>query len=235
MSPPALVEQAKEAAGRRAAEFVQDGMVVGLGTGSTADHAIRRLGERMRDEGLKIQGISTSLKTELLARELAIPVIDVNGVTHIDLTIDGADEIDRAFNMIKGGGGALLREKLVARASRHEIIVIDQAKLVDRLGDRWAVPVEVVVFGWKQTARRLRELGCETKLRGVSEERPDQTDNGNYLLDCRFPRIDDPAGLEQRMNAVPGVIECGLFIGLAHRLIIGRTDGSTDVREQPGL
>jgi ribose 5-phosphate isomerase A len=234
VAPNITTDPAKEAAGNRAADFVTNGMTVGLGTGSTAEYAIRRLAERVREEGLRINGVPTSLKTELLARESGIPLIDINGVGHIDLTIDGADEIDTAFNMIKGGGGALLREKVVARASKFEIIVIDPAKLVKRLGERWAVPVEVVPFGWARTARALHVLGCEAKLRGPSEDRPYQTDNGNYLLDCRFPRIDDPAELEQKINAVPGVVESGLFIGLAHRLIIGHPDGRCEVRERSG-
>jgi len=207
-------------------------MTVGLGTGSTAEYAIRRLAWRVRDDGLRVSGVPTSLRTELLAQELGIPLVDINGVGHIDLTIDGADEIDSAFNMIKGGGGALLREKVVARASRLEIIVVDPAKVVKRLGERWPVPVEVVPFGWAQTARGLRALGCETKLRGVAEDRPDRTDNGNYLLDCRFPVIDHPAELEKKINAVPGVAACGLFIGLAHRMVIGHPDGRCEVREK---
>ncbi|MEW6323842.1 MAG: ribose-5-phosphate isomerase RpiA [Nitrospirota bacterium] len=232
MNLQTAIDPAKAAAGRRAAEFVADGMIVGLGTGSTADYAIRRLAERVNMEGLRMRGIATSLRTELLAKELLIPVIDVNGVHRIDLTIDGADEIDRSFNMIKGGGGALLREKVVARASRLEIIVIDQAKLVDRLGARWPVPTEVVPFGWTQAARALRELGCEPKLRGSSGHQPFQTDNGNYVLDLHFSRIDDPAGLERRINSVPGVVDCGLFIDLAHRLIVGHPDGRCDVIER---
>jgi ribose 5-phosphate isomerase A len=230
------IDPAKAAAGRRAAEFVADGMTVGLGTGSTADYAIRRLAERVKTERLRISGIPTSLRTELLAKELGLPVIDVNGVHEIDVTIDGADEVDRSFNMIKGGGGALLREKVVARASKLEIIVIDAGKLVDRLGARWPVPVEVVPFGWAQTAHRLHALGCDVTLRGATPNdpnaRPDLTDNGNYLLDCRFPRIDDPAALEQRINATPGVVDCGLFIGLAHRLVIGSPDGGCEVLDR---
>lgn len=226
------IDPAKAAAGHRAAEFVTDGMIVGLGTGSTADYAIRRLAERIRSEKLRISGIPTSLRTELLAKELGIPVIDVNGVHQIDLTIDGADEIDPALNMIKGGGGALLREKVVARASRQEIIVADQGKVVKRLGERWPVPVEVVMFGWTQTVRRLQALGCDAKLREAGGQ-AFQTDNGNYIVDCHFPHIDDPAKLEQAINSTPGVIDCGLFIGLAHRLIVGHPDGRCDVIE-PG-
>ncbi len=234
MSAPIATDPAKAAAGHWAAEFVTDGMIVGLGTGSTAEYAIRRLAERVKEEGLRITAVPTSLRTELLARESGIPLADINGVGHIDLTIDGADEIDHAFNMIKGGGGALLREKVVARASRLEIIVIDPGKLVKRVGERWPVPVEVVPFGWSQTARALRVLGCDAKLRGPSEDQPDQTDNGNYLLDCRFPAIDHPAALEQKIDAVPGVVACGLFIGLAHRLVIGHPDGRCEVRDRPG-
>jgi ribose 5-phosphate isomerase A len=225
-------DSAKEAAGHRAAEFVTNGMTVGLGTGSTAEYAIRRLAERVKEEGLRITAVPTSLKTELLARESGIPLVDINGIGRIDLTIDGADEIDAAFNMIKGGGGALLREKVVARASKLEIIVIDPGKLVKRLGEQWPVPVEVVPFGWSQTAKALQALGCDVKLRGVSEDRPDQTDNSNYLLDCHFPVIDNPAELEQKIDAVPGVVACGLFIGLAHRLVIGHPDGRCEVREK---
>jgi ribose 5-phosphate isomerase A len=232
VSAPTVTDPAKATAGRRGAEFVVDGMTVGLGTGTTAEYAIRRLAERVKEEGLRITAIATSLRTELLARESGIPLIDINGVGHIDLTIDGADEIDPAFNMIKGGGGALLREKVVARASRLEVIVVDPAKLVDQLGRGWPVPVEVVPFGWAQTARALHTLGCEAKLRGPSEDRPYRTDNGNLLLDCRFQTINDPAGLEQRINAVRGVVESGLFIGLAHRLVIGHTDGACEVRER---
>ena len=207
-------------------------MVVGLGTGSTADYAIRRLADRVKSDGLRISGIPTSLRTELLARELGLPLIDINGIHQIDLTIDGADEIDPAFNMIKGGGGALLREKVVARASRVEVIVVDQGKRVDRLGQNFPVPVEVVPFGWTKAERSLRELGCEAKLRGSSAHQPFQTDNGNYVLDCHFARIDDPAELERRINSTPGVIECGLFIGLAHRLVVGYPDGRCEVIEQ---
>jgi ribose 5-phosphate isomerase A len=189
------------------------------------------LAERMKTEKLRISGIPTSLRTELLAKELGIPVIDVNGVHQIDLTIDGADEVDPAFNMIKGGGGALLREKVVARASKLEIIVIDPAKRVERLGQQWPVPVEVVLFGWAHAARSLQKLGCDPKLREASGQ-PFQTDNGNYILDCHFQRIDDPAGLERTINGLPGVIECGLFIGLAHRLVIGYPDGRCEVIER---
>jgi ribose 5-phosphate isomerase A len=211
---------------------VTDGMIVGLGTGSTADYAIRRLAERVKDDGLRISAIPTSLRTELLANELGIPLVDVNGIHQIDLTIDGADEIDPDFNMIKGGGGALLREKVVARLTRLEVIVIDPGKRVDRLGRQWPVPVEVVPFGWTQAARALRGLGCDVRLRGPSEEQPFRTDNGNYVLDCHFPRIDHPADLERRINAVAGVVECGLFVGLAHRLVIGSPDGRCEVIER---
>lgn len=236
MSAPTVADPAKAAAGRRAAEFVSDGMMVGLGTGSTAEYAIRRLAERVKEDGLRITAVPTSLKTELLARESGIPLVDINGVGHIDLTIDGADEIDHAFNMIKGGGGALLREKVVARASRLEVIVIDPSKRVVRLGRNWPVPVEVVPFGWAQTAKALHALGCEARLRGSSPHDPDarpyRTDNGNVLLDCRFTTIDDPAGLEHAINLVPGVVESGLFIGLAHRLVIGHPDGACEIIER---
>ena len=220
----------KQVSGERAAECVEDGMVVGLGTGSTAYFAIQKLGERVR-QGLRIRGIPTSEQSRVLALEADIPLIGFSEVTQIDLTIDGADEIDPAFNLTKGGGGALLREKIVAGASTTEIIVIDETKLKDRLG-QFPLPVEVVPFGWQITRQRVGGLGCPTRLR-LQEGAPFETDNGNYILDCAFKRIDDPPALETQIVALCGVVECGLFTGLADRIIIGKTDGTFEERTEP--
>ena len=217
----------KRAAGERAAELADDGMIVGLGTGSTAFYAIQKLGARVR-EGLRIRGIPTSEQSRIQAEREGIPLIDFAQTTRIDLTIDGADEIDPAFNLIKGGGGALFREKLVAAASLLEIIVVDESKLKDRLG-AFPLPVEVVPFGWQYVRRALEDLGCRARLR-VRENRPFVTDNGNYVLDCAFDVIEDPADLERRIATICGVVESGLFVGLAHGIVIGKADGSVEER-----
>jgi ribose 5-phosphate isomerase A len=211
------------AAERAVTEFVRDGQVVGLGTGSTAAFALEKLGQLVAG-GLKIRGVPTSLQTELKATELGIPLIELNEVERIDITIDGADEVDPGFNMIKGGGGALTREKLIAIASEREVIVIDSSKLVSRLGQSRPVPVEVLPFGWRLAARSLGQLGCSATLRRKNGE-PFLTDNGNYILDCDFGPISDPAELERRIKLLPAVLECGIFIGLAHTLVIGSESG----------
>jgi ribose 5-phosphate isomerase A len=220
-----MSDQLKSSAAERAvAEFVRDGQVVGLGTGSTAEYAVKEIG-RLVAAGLKIKAIPTSLATERLANQLLIPLVDFNEFPIIDITIDGADQIDGAFNMIKGGGGALTREKLVASATRVEIIVVDESKLVAVLGRGFPLPVEVVPFGWRRTAGLLSDLGSRPTLRS-REGNPVLSDNGNYLLDCDFGSIADGASLERAIKLVPGVIESGLFIGLADVIVIGRSGGS---------
>ncbi len=220
----------KKAAGERAAEQAEDGMIVGLGTGSTAFYAIRKLGERVR-EGLRIRGIPTSEQSRNQAESEGIPLIDFSDATRIDLTIDGADEIDSAFNLIKGGGGALFREKLVAAASLREIIVADESKLKERLG-AFPLPVEVVPFGWQFVRLKLEALGCRATLR-IREDRTFVTDNGNHILDCAFGAIEEPGDLERRIAAICGVVESGLFVGLAHHIVIGKADGSIEERYRP--
>ena len=215
----------KQLAGERAADYVEDGMVVGLGTGSTAYFTIRKLGQRVA-AGLKIQGIPTSEQSRQQALAEKIPLIDFDQVTQIDLTIDGADEVDPAFNLTKGGGGALLREKIVAINSTTEIIVVDPSKWVSHLG-KFALPVEVIPFGWQATQRRLSKLGCTPRMR-LTQNLPYITDNGNYILDCDFQKIIDPYNTEQTIKAICGVVECGLFTGLAHRIIIGHADGTIE-------
>jgi ribose 5-phosphate isomerase A len=220
----------KALAARRAVEFVRDGQVVGLGTGSTAAFAIKELGLLVA-QGLRIRGVPTSRASHRLAEECGIPVMDLNETCKVDITIDGADEIDPAFNMIKGGGGALIREKLVAIVSDVEIIIVDPPKLVPVLGDTAPVPVEVVKFGWCVADQRLRELGGTPSLR-QQEGKPYESDNGNYILDCRFGPIKEPATLERKIKELAGVVESGLFVGLASRLIIG-SDKGVEVRELP--
>jgi ribose 5-phosphate isomerase A len=210
---------AKAAAAERAAAEIDDGMIVGLGTGSTAALAVAALGRRVR-AGLRIAGVPTSEATAELARAHAIPLVPLDAGTVIDVTIDGADEVDRATRaMIKGRGGALLREKIVACASRRLVIVIDPSKWVDRLG-AVPVPVEVVPFGWGATAAHLRALGTAPELRAAGAG-PFVTDGGHYILDCRFGAIADAAALAARLDGVVGVVEHGLFVGFAPQVVDG--------------
>jgi ribose 5-phosphate isomerase A len=223
----------KEIAGRRAADLVASGTTVGLGTGSTVHFVLTRLAERIRDEGLSIRGVPTSVDTERKARELGIELVGLERVERIDLTIDGADEIDGAFDMIKGGGGALLREKVVASISRREVIVVGPDKVVERLGLAFPLPVEVVPFARAPVERALRRLGCEPALRRAKDGSVARTDNGNEVLDCRFPAgIADARALEREIDTIPGVVESGLFCGLAHVLVIGHPDGRAEVRDR---
>ncbi|MBD2870816.1 ribose-5-phosphate isomerase RpiA [Paenibacillus arenilitoris] len=215
--------ETKRIAAERAVEYVGDGMVVGLGTGSTAYWAIQKLGARVK-EGLRVKAIATSIESEALARELGIPILSFADLAgEIDLTIDGADEVDADNHLIKGGGGALLREKIVAKASRELIVIVDQSKLVDRLGD-FPLPVEIVPFGCEMTLRHVSELGCKPVLRTRGDE-PFRTDNGNYIADCAFGAIHDPGLLETRLNGIPGVVENGLFVGMSSKVIVGCGNG----------
>jgi len=221
----------KRAAGRRAAEFVSTGQNVGLGTGSTVFFTLERLGERIRDEGLAIRGVPTSIDTQTKAKEFGIPLATLDEIERLDVTIDGADEIDGNFAMIKGGGGALLREKVVASVTDHVVIIVGPDKVVDRLGTTFDLPVEVVPFARAVVERAIRGLGGEPAVR----ERDGAiylTDNGNEILDVHFTDgIEDAAALELALDAVPGVVESGLFIGLARTLVIGQDDGTADVRK----
>ncbi|MEK6284419.1 MAG: ribose-5-phosphate isomerase RpiA [Acidobacteriota bacterium] len=223
------LDEPKQRAAERALELVGSGQVIGLGTGSTAKFAIEGLGRLVR-AGLSIKGVPTSIATERMARELAIPLIDLNDAGMVDVTLDGADEVDPDFNMIKGGGGALTREKLVALASVKRVILVDESKLVSKLGQSRLLPVEVLPFAWTFSARLLNDFGCVASLREQGGK-PFVTDNGNYILDCAFGAIEDPAALEKRIKLLPGVIECGLFIGIADALIIGFQD-RVEVRER---
>lgn len=224
---------AKEAAGRRAAAFVETGTTVGLGTGSTVWFTLVRLAERIRDEGLEVRGVPTSLDTERKARELGIPLVDLAEVAALDVTIDGADEVDPAFCLIKGGGGALLREKVVASITRREIVVVGRDKLVRRLGTTFRLPVEVVPFARAVVMRGIEALGATPHLRHDASGAVFRTDNGNEILDCAFADgIPEPAALETRLAHMPGVVESGLFVGLCHAVVIGDEDGGTEVLER---
>lgn len=222
----------KVISGRRAAQFVEDGMVVGLGTGSTVHHALVALGERVAD-GLSIRGVPTSLDTERKALEMRIPLVTLDDVAAIDLTIDGADEIDPRFDMIKGGGGALLREKVVASITRRQVIVVGATKRVARLGTTFDLPVEVVPFARATVARALERLGARPKLRS-RDGKTFATDNGNVILDCAFVNgIEDAATLERAIAGIPGAVESGLFVQLAHVLVVGHDDGRCEVLARP--
>jgi ribose 5-phosphate isomerase A len=212
----------KKAAAEAALELVEDGMIVGLGTGSTANYAIEGLGRRVAS-GLRIRGVATSRASEELARRVGVPIITLDQVSGIDLTIDGADEVDPRFNLIKGMGGALLREKIVAFASKQEIIIIDDSKLVEVLGTRTPLPVEVVPFGHLRTKDALESLGCKASLKGGSS--PFVTDNANLIYECRFAKIEDPEILEAEIDLIPGVVESGLFIDLATKVVVASTKG----------
>ncbi len=219
-----MLAEWQRSAAECAACYVESGMVVGLGSGSTAALAVRRIGQLLRSGRLQgITGIPTSRAVEGLAREQGIPLATLEQCPAVDITIDGADEVDPQLNLIKGRGGAMLHEKIVARATRREIIVVDERKLVPRLGTRAPLPVEVVPFGWSVAARALADLGGEPARR-MGQDGPVLTDEGNLILDCRFS-IEDPAALSQAIQAIPGVVAHGLFLGLASLVIVGGSEG----------
>ena len=207
----------KQRSAEAACESVKDGMIVGLGTGSTAEFAVKKIGKLVRN-GLSIRGIPTSDATKILAESEGIPLIDFSETMSIDLTIDGADEIDANLNMIKGGGAALLREKIVASASREEIIIVSSSKLVQQLG-AFPLPVEVIPFGWQIVFNQLESLQGNPELR-LKQGQPSMTDQGNFIVDCNFRKIENPEQLEQHLNMIPGLVENGLFINLCTRMIM---------------
>lgn len=220
----------KQMAAARAVEMVRSGMVLGLGTGSTARYAVEMIGERLRDGRLHdIVGVPTSTATEKIAKEVGIPLTTLREYPVIDLTIDGADEVDPHLVLIKGLGGALVREKIVARASRQVVIIVDDSKVVQVLGSKAPLPVEVIPFGWGTYLHQLRSFGCEPVLR-MSGAEPYVSDGGNYIVDCRFKRIEDPAKLECALNCIPGVVDNGLFVGLASLVIVASEAGIRELR-----
>lgn len=218
----------KQLAAEKAVEYVEDGMRVGLGTGSTAYWAIRKLGQRV-SEGLKITAVATSRASEEQARELGIPLVAFGDINSLDLTIDGADELDSSLQLIKGGGGALLREKIVASNSTRMIVIADEGKVVSTLG-KFPLPVEIVPFAWEWTVAELAKLGCQPELRRSGEELY-KTDNGNYIADCKFEAIEAAPKLALTIQNIPGVVDHGLFIGIAAMAIVGKLDGSIEIIE----
>jgi ribose 5-phosphate isomerase A len=219
-------DELKRQAAEYAAQFVESGMVVGLGTGSTAIWAARKIGAWLQEGTLTdIIGIPTSVGTADEARQLGIPLSTLEEHPAIDVTIDGADEVDPDLNLIKGGGGALLREKIVAQVTARQIIVVDEAKLSERLGMQWGVPVEVVPFGWSGQKTFLESLGADVVVRQTQAGAVYHTDQGNLILDCNFGMIDDAVGLGLRLIQRAGIVEHGLFIGLTSDVIVARPNG----------
>ena len=215
----------KQRAAAAAAELITDGMILGLGTGTTASYLVQILGERVR-QGLRIQGVPTSEATRQLAVAEGVPLTTLEEQPVLDLCLDGADEVDPELNLIKGGGGALLREKIVASAARQRIIMVDVSKCVDSLG-AFPLAVEVIPFGWDVTRRQLEQFGGVPTLR-QREGKPFVTDQGHYIIDCALSQIEDVPRLNHQLNQLPGVVENGLFVDMTERLIIGSPDGITE-------
>lgn len=221
--------KAKKLTGEKAAEYIEDGMIIGLGTGSTAYYAIKKVGEMVRN-GLQIKAVPTSKETAELAAAEGIELVELADVESLDLTIDGADEVDSDFNLIKGGGGALLREKIVASATDKLIIVVDESKLVEHLGD-FPLPVEITPFSWQYTKRMIEKFSCSSEIRKKDGE-IFVTDNGNYILDCEFGKIEDPLKITVELNKLPGVVENGIFAEMAEIVVVGYNDGHVEVLEK---
>ena len=230
-----LQTQMKQAVALAATDQVKDGMVLGLGSGSTAALMIQEVGARLKDGRLSdIVGVTTSFQGEVLAAELGIPLQSLNAIDRIDLAIDGADEVDPRFELIKGGGACHVQEKLVARRAERFVVVVDSTKLVDRLNLGFLLPVEVLAGAWRQVQAELQQLGGAAELRMAQRKAgPVVTDQGNLVLDVSFAGgIDDPAGLESSINNIPGVLENGLFVGLADQVLVGEiNDGVAGVRD----
>lgn len=213
----------KKIAGEKAAEFIKDGMIVGLGTGSTAKYLVDKVGEMVK-EGLKIRAVATSKATEQQAMELGIPLVDVNDVTYIDIAIDGVDEIDREFNATKGGGGALFREKIVASLAREVIWIMDDSKLVENIGN-FPLPVEILPYGYKVTFQRLKDLGYNPVMRCKDDELY-VTDNGNYIADLHIGVPADVNNIKIHLDNTVGVLETGQFLKMCNRIVVGTDDGA---------
>jgi len=222
-------DEIKERVGARACDFVEDGMLIGLGTGSTAQAFVKKLAEKIKNDGIKIESVATSKATENLARSLNIPCYSVDQVKKIDRTFDGADEIDAKRRLIKGAGGALLREKIIAYASSELIIMAEEKKLVKLLGKTF-LPIEVVIFGHLFTQNHLAHLGYQAKQRMTEDKKPYITDNNNYIFDIYFDKLrEHPEEDEKKIRSVPGVVETGFFFHHTGRIIIGKENGETSV------
>ena len=216
----------KKLAAEKAVEYVNDGMLIGLGTGTTAYWAIQKIGAMVK-EGLKIKAVSSSDHSASLAKQLNIPLVDINSIHGIDITIDGADEVDPKKNLIKGGGGALLREKILAINTKQYIIVVDESKMVNQLG-KFPLPVEIVRFASKLTMKKIERLGCELTLR-MKEGKEFITDNGNLIADCKFGSIQNVDTLNQQLHAIAGVVETGLFVNFSPVIVVGHSTGNVQV------
>lgn len=228
-----VISQLKRQAGEYAVKYIESGMVVGLGHGSTAVFAVRRIASLLRDGQLRdILGVPCSVLVEREARQLGIPLTTLDEHPVVDLTIDGADEVDPQLNLIKGGGGALLREKIVAQASQREIIVVDDSKLSPALGTSWSVPVEVISFGLRSQVAYLESLGGCPVLRQSNDGTLFETDQGNVIVDCHFGPISQPDHLAIRMNERAGIVEHGLFIDLATDVIVATSQGIRHLRRE---
>ena len=218
-------EQIKQQLGIKAAEMVKDGTTIGIGTGSTATHFILALGERVK-KGLNIRGIPTSDSSKQLAEQCGIITLDLNDAETIDAAFDGADEVSAKLELIKGGGGAMLQEKMVAFAARHFIVMADESKMVQHLG-KFPLPVEVVPYGWKKVKLYIVDLGCKQVTLRIRNEKVFITEHGHFILDCHFNNIPDPDLLNQQLHSIPGVVESGLFLHMAKEVLVGYADGTT--------
>ncbi len=227
-SPHAL----KQAAAEKSLEFIHDGNIVGLGTGSTVRYLLEALADRMK-EGLRIQGVPTSQETAVLASQLNIPLLHDDAAWEIDVAIDGADEIDPHWNLIKGGGGALLREKIIAANAKKFVVIVDEAKQVSALGLSFPLPVEVIPFGWQSTAKKVEQLGYHVTLRQKNGQTV-VTDNHNHILDLKGAEIAQPSEAERQLLAIPGVVEVGLFVDMTSVLVVGSAQGAV-VHRHPSV
>jgi ribose 5-phosphate isomerase A len=223
---------ARDAAAAAAVALIEPGMVIGLGSGRAVWKVVEDIASRW-PEGPEVRTVVASERTHELAREAGIEVVELDGRLELDLALDGADEVDPELRLIKGGGGALLREKIVVAAARRFVVVAEAEKRVERLGERFRLPVEIVRFGWPDTRRRLARLLPDAELRTAEEGAPYVTDEGHYILDCALPSGADPDALDTELRRVPGVVEHGLFLGVAERALLGLPDGSVDVLESP--
>lgn len=221
---------AKRAAAYAAADLVQDNTTIGLGSGSTFLFVLERLAERIQKEGLSVRGTPTSVGTANAAEQKGIPLLSLEQVDHLDLAIDGADEVDPDKNLIKGGGAAHTRERIVAAIADELVVIVGENKMVDALGTTFRLPVEVLPFGWTHARKRIEATGCQTELR-QRDEQPLVTDNGNWILDCTYDRIGEPAALAAALDSMVGVVDHGLFVGMAGRVVIANDAG--DVRVLP--
>jgi ribose 5-phosphate isomerase A len=222
---PSNLDALKQAAARKAVEYVKDGMVVGLGTGSTAKHMVIALGEKVK-AGMKLRGVPTSHETAALAKLSGVTLIDSDNRWVIDVAIDGADQVDPGFNLIKGGGGALLKEKIVAASAKQFIVLVDYTKQVPVLGGSFPLPIEVIPFGWGSTAREIETLTASRVVRRERDGAPFITEAGNFIVDVYLAQIDQPRELELALNQIPGIVETGLFVGRTDMLIVGTPHGT---------